>query len=102
MKRVIHVLAILLLLGFLGTLGYRLANPQPQDESTEEITARNAGGTDQASTTTTAALPVKVTTARVGDLPSRLPISALTAAWEQCVVKAEVDGKLLSIKTPAG
>jgi len=96
-----HVLAILLLLGALGFLGYHLAHPKPQDDSTEEISASNAG-TDQSSTTTAAALPVKVTSARLGDLPSRLPISALTAAWEQCVVKAEVDGKLLSVRCPAG
>ena len=89
--RVAVLVAALAVLIFFGTKYMRSNHGQPEGEGSAKS---STAGTDPE---VEAAVPVRVTALKRGDLPLRLALTAETEARERAVVKNEVDGVVRKI-----
>ncbi len=101
MKKIIKIIAFVIMIAIFVWGGYKLFFQKEKKEETEVIKAEEKKDSEKKETKE-ASLPVTLLRIKRGDLPLRLPISATANVWEKVTLKAEVDGNVQKIHYSIG
>ncbi len=100
MNKIIKIISFVILLAAIIFGGYKLFFDSKISSDTEIIKSEEENKKNESSSTS--AIPVKVTEIVKGDLPLRLRISATAQVREKTVIRSEVSGKVESIRVKIG